>query len=160
MSLIEVMVAVLILSVGLLGMGTMMAVSLRNTQSGGYRTQAANIAYEYTELMRGYVTRGSNSQAERLAGSGFSSGACDISAAPSYSCGIGSQALACDRQRIADRACRALPEGRVRARMARAGGRVTLTVDVCWLDDRSATGSTSSDCSSPSETLFSLTTEI
>jgi type IV pilus assembly protein PilV len=163
MSLIEVMVAVLILSVGLLGMGTMLAVSLRNTQSAGYRTQAANVAYEYTELMRGYISRGSNSQAEFLARSGFSSPSCDISAPPSYPCGEGAAALACDALRIADRACRSLPEGRIRANMARLGGaaqRVTLTVDVCWFDDRSETAVTTGDCSSPSETLFSLTTEM
>jgi type IV pilus assembly protein PilV len=163
MSLIEVMVAVLILSVGLLGMGSLMAVSLRNTQSAAYRTHAANIAYEYTELLRSYISRGANSQAELIARSNFSGATCNRVAAPAYACGNNAQAVNCDRQRISERACRALPDGRVRARLNRIGGaerRIEVQVDVCWLDDRSQTALTTADCSAASETLFSLTSEL
>jgi type IV pilus assembly protein PilV len=163
-SIIEVMVAVLVLSVGLLGMGSLLAVSLRNTQSASYRTQAANVAYEYVDLMRSYTARGSNSKVGILSQGNFSAPACDIAAAPGYSCGSGSDALNCDDRRIAERACRALPDGRVRARLAPIGPaaarRLTLVVDVCWNDDRSQEPVRSAGCTDPSETLFTLNTEL
>jgi len=164
MSMIEVMVAVLVLSVGLLGMGSLMAVSLRNTQSASYRTQAANVAYEFTDIARSYIADGANSKAQLLRSNVFSAPACDIAAAPGYVCGNNSSALVCDLERVADRACRALPDGRIRANMTPVAGaaasRLRLVVDVCWNDDRSETAVETADCSSPSETLFQLATEI
>lgn len=163
MSLIEVMVAVLVLSIGLLGMGSLMAVSLRNTQSASYRTHAANVAYEYTDLVRSYIARGSNSKAGLLVQNTFTAPTCNISTAPSYTCGSGSNALNCDARRIADRACRALPDGRIRARMtpvAGLGRRVQLAVDVCWLDDRSQVAAPTPGCTGAGETLFNVTTEL
>ena len=163
-SIIEVMVAVLVLSVGLLGMATLLAVSLRNTQSASHRTQAANVAYEYVDLMRSYTARGSNSKVGILSQANFTAPACDIASAPSYSCSGGSDALNCDDRRIGDRACRALPDGRVRARLTPIGPaaarRLTLVVDVCWNDDRSQEPVRSAGCTDPSETLFTLNTEL
>ncbi|SDD10581.1 type IV pilus assembly protein PilV [Aquimonas voraii] len=162
-SMIEVMVAVLVLSVGLLGMGTLMAVSLRNTQSASYRTQAANLAYEYTDIARSYVARGSNSKLGSVTISNFTSPTCNLATAPAYNCGSGSNALNCDARRFADRVCRVLPGGRIRADaqpVAGAARRVALTVDVCWLDDRSEEAVETAGCTSDSETLFTLTTEL
>lgn len=162
-SMIEVMVAVLVLSVGLLGMGTLMAVSLRNTQSASYRTQAANVAYEFTDIARSYVARGTNSKLGSVVINNFSTPTCNLATAPGYSCGSGSNALNCDARRFADRVCRVLPDGRIRAvatPVAGAARRVALTVDVCWLDDRSENAVQTAGCSSDGETLFTLTTEL
>jgi type IV pilus assembly protein PilV len=100
-SLIEVMIAVVVLSIGLLGVGTLMAVSLRNTQSAGYRTQAADIAYEFTDIARAYIADGANSQAQLLRRNSFGAPNCNIAAAPGYNCGNDSGALACDIARAA-----------------------------------------------------------
>lgn len=51
-SLIEVMVALLILAVGLLGFALLQTMNLRYTQSADYRTRATNLAYELLDQMR------------------------------------------------------------------------------------------------------------
>src|SRR5690606_37357910 len=56
-SLIEVMVAVLVLSLGLLGLAALQGLSMRNNQSANYRTQATNLAYEFIDTARGYADR-------------------------------------------------------------------------------------------------------
>jgi type IV pilus assembly protein PilV len=162
-SLIEVMIAVVVLSIGLLGVGTLMAVSLRNTQSAGYRTQAADIAYEFTDMARAYIADGANSKAQLLRRDAFGAPNCNLAAAPGYNCGNDSNALACDIDRVDERVCRVLPDGRIRANFAPipgGGSRLALTVDVCWSDDRSQTAAQTGDCSSSSESMYRLITEI
>lgn len=51
-SLIEVMVAILVLGVGLLGFAMLQTMNLRFTQSANYRTQATNLAYDLLDQMR------------------------------------------------------------------------------------------------------------
>jgi type IV pilus assembly protein PilV len=165
MSMIEIMVAVLVLSVGLLGMASLMGVSLRNTQSANFRTQAANIAYEATDIGRAFVADGINSRAQGfLTRATFSSPTCNPAAAPTYNCDNGASALTCDFARIVDRVCRTLPDGRIRTQLAAVPGGVAsqmqLTVDICWNDDRSEAAAQTPGCTAPSETMFRLVTEL
>lgn len=51
-TLIEVMVAVLVLSIGLLGVAGLQLSALRANQSAGWRTQATYLAYDIIERMR------------------------------------------------------------------------------------------------------------
>lgn len=51
-SLIEVMIAILVLGVGLLGFAMLQAMNLRFTQSANHRTQATNLAYDLLDQMR------------------------------------------------------------------------------------------------------------
>ncbi|NZA26300.1 type IV pilus modification protein PilV [Luteimonas sp. SJ-92] len=51
-SMIEVMVALLILALGLLGFALLQTLNLRYTQSADYRTRATNLAYELLDQMR------------------------------------------------------------------------------------------------------------
>lgn len=51
-TLIEVMIAVLVLGVGLLGFALLQVNSLRMSQSANYRTQATNLATELLDQMR------------------------------------------------------------------------------------------------------------
>ena len=51
-SLIEVMVAILVLGVGLLGFALLQATSVRFSQSANDRTQATNLAYDILDQMR------------------------------------------------------------------------------------------------------------
>lgn len=51
-SLIEVMVAVLILGLGLLGFALLQTMSVRFTQSANQRTQATNLAYDMLDQIR------------------------------------------------------------------------------------------------------------
>lgn len=51
-SLIEVLIALVILSVGLLGIAAMVSVSLKSKDSSYYRTQATGLAYAILDRMR------------------------------------------------------------------------------------------------------------
>ncbi len=51
-SLIEVMIAVVILSLGLLGMALLQTTALRSGQSANHRTQAIILAYEMMDMIR------------------------------------------------------------------------------------------------------------
>lgn len=162
-SLIEVMVAVLVLSIGLLGMASLMGVSLRNTQSANYRTQAANLAYEYIDTARAYIAIGGGDKLGYILQPAWSAANCDIATAPLYNCGGGLDSLNCDIRRLGDHVCRVLPGGRLRATAVPLGGnpdRLQLTVDICWTDDRSGAGAVTEACNSDSESLFSLVTEL
>jgi type IV pilus assembly protein PilV len=51
-TLIEVLIAALVLSIGLLGLAGLQAVSVKMNQGSYLRTQATNLAYEITDAMR------------------------------------------------------------------------------------------------------------
>jgi len=51
-TLIEVLVTILVLSVGLLGLAALQGLSLQAGQSAYYRTQATNLAYEVADFAR------------------------------------------------------------------------------------------------------------
>jgi type IV pilus assembly protein PilV len=54
-TLIEVLVAMLVLAVGLLGLAGLQAASLKNNQSAYNRSQATQLAYDITDRMRANV---------------------------------------------------------------------------------------------------------
>lgn len=51
-TLLEVLVAIVVLSIGLLGLAGIMVSSLRNNQSATHRTQATVLAYDIIDRMR------------------------------------------------------------------------------------------------------------
>lgn len=51
-SLLEVLIAVVVLAFGLLGFALLQTMNVRYVQSANYRTQATNLAYDLTEQMR------------------------------------------------------------------------------------------------------------
>ena len=54
-TLVEVLVAVLVLSIGLVGVAALQGVSLKNTQSAFMRSQATALAYDLADRMRANV---------------------------------------------------------------------------------------------------------
>lgn len=50
--MIEVLVALVVLALGLLGFALLQTMNLRYTQSANYRTQATNLAYDLLDQMR------------------------------------------------------------------------------------------------------------
>lgn len=67
-TLIEVLVSLLILSVGMLGMAGLQTVSLRNTQSAYYRTTATSLGAEIVELMRANIQGVTNGNYDNVVG--------------------------------------------------------------------------------------------
>lgn len=133
-SLIEVMVAVFVLSIGLLGMAALMATSLRNNQSADHRSQAVNLAYDAIEMMRANVN---NTLAYHSPNFSSATAACPGAETP-FAYGAGDLFIQ-DRNYWRRKVCQKLPNGRGRVLI---GGNIangyTAQIDVCWTDNRAA----------------------
>lgn len=127
-TLIEVMVAVLVLGLGLLGFALLQTMSVRFTQSANYRTQATNLAYEMLDQMRAnrilasayvgdYEASTTNSECEPATGENLTAAGFQTA----WECRLG-KALGADAT----------------ASVVRNGDRLTVTVswgDERWVDD-------------------------
>lgn len=166
-SMIELLIALLVLSIGLLGMAALMATSMRNAQSANYRTQAVNLAYEITDAIRANLVN-----AQRYHSTAFSNPAtaCTAATRPAGTYPAATSAHTLDLQRWQRDLCYQLPRGRGRVQVT-AGTAVlggtgsfrtyTVDVDVCWDDDRTATGT--SDCSNATagtDTVIRVTSSL
>jgi type IV pilus assembly protein PilV len=152
-SMVEVMVAVLVLSLGLLGMAALQSVSMRNNQSANYRTQATNLAYEFIDTARGYSDRNKQNLLALVEPLSGWSEICGIGSAPTYACDSSDDALNCDRQRWAQKICRTMPNGRGQVTLDTTTAAPQITVRLCWSDDRSLGSEASANCTDPSEGL-------
>jgi type IV pilus assembly protein PilV len=120
-TLLEVLVAIVVLSIGLLGLAGLMASSLRNNHSAYYRSQATWLAYDVIDRMRtnrpnavDYVVGlGGASAAGGLAGADITDWKSMISST--------------------------LPAGDGSVAVVAAGEARTVTVDIQW-DDARGTG--------------------
>lgn len=151
--MIEVMVAVLVLSLGLLGMAALQSVSMRNNQSANYRTQATNLAYEFIDTARGYSDRNQQNLLALVQPFANWSAACEIGEQPTYACNSSADALNCDRQRWAQKLCRTMPNGRGLVALDTSMAAPQITVSLCWSDDRSLDASVTANCTDPGEAL-------
>lgn len=160
-SLIEVMIAVLVLSVGLLGMAALQGLTLQNTRSANYRSQATNLSYELLDMIRGNRS-GANVAAymdELDSWTPVCTG--PAAAAPTDCTGTTVNTVVCDVAGWQDRVCRDLPNGRGRivgsfgAAPGTVSGVVTgdIVVQMCWADDL-RNYEASADCTDDGETLF------
>lgn len=148
-SMIEVLVAILVLSVGLLGMAALMTASMRNAQSGNFRTQAANYALEITDILRANWAN-----AMRYHSPTFSNPA-TLCASPTWAPTAypnNDRVHEVELQRWQQALCYQLPGGSGRVQVlpgTHTEGLLTgstfdaynVIVDVCWTDDRTQAGS-------------------
>jgi type IV pilus assembly protein PilV len=143
LSLIEVLVAVVLLSIGLLGLAGLQASGMRVGQSSIHRSQAAQLAHDMIERMRANATR-----------------------ATDYNLALGDAAPACASVAACD-----LRDWRMRLQSLPAGtGAVTVsgqraTVLVQWDDSRGAgvlRGSAAADAARTSlrTTQFQITAQL
>jgi type IV pilus assembly protein PilV len=159
-TLLEVLIALLVLSIGLLGLAGLQAFSMRNNQSANYRTQATNLAYQIADLARSY--RGAadpssdpNNHANlRRLISGFEGGFAGADTVDtSVDCST-DNAVDCDRMRWVSALAASLPGARARIRFGGITGSATdgaVTIEICWTDDRSQDVTPTSDCTGDSE---------
>lgn len=164
MSLIEVMIAVLVLSIGLLGMAALQGLSLQNNRNANYRSQATNLSYELADALRGNRDR-LDDYTDALADWTATCPDAVEEAAPDECLGTDIDAVDCDIARWTDRLCRELPNGRGRvvgtlgaiAGTTAMGG--AFDVQICWADDM-RNYEASDDCSGDGETVFSMETSL
>lgn len=129
-SLLEVLVALVILSIGLLGLAALQAFSIKANQSANYRTQATALAYDLIDRMRA-------NRNELIAGRYYTSFAAAPSSCPDAGGAAPSSGAAA--RDIYDWKCaiRAqLPQGEGAVRMP--GGAVVVAIR--WTDARWAEG--------------------
>lgn len=122
-SLIEVLIALVVLAVGLLGVAMMQMMSLRFTQSANHRTMATNLAYELIDLARSNRDFSANyimTYAEF--GDPDTSGGCERSTAADPDSNL-------ERWKCEVRA--SLPEGEAAVSMPGEG---VIQVDIRWAD--------------------------
>ena len=129
-SLLEVLVAMIILSIGLLGLAALQAFSIKANQSANYRTQATALAYDLIDRMRA-------NRNELIAGNyytnyGSSRGGCPDTGGTPPSTGAAARDLYDWKCAIQSQ----LPQGDGAVRMP--GG--TVVVAIRWTDARWAEG--------------------
>lgn len=143
-SLIEVMIAVVLVSVGLLGMALLQSTALRAGQSSSDRTTATMLTYQLLDMVRANRRQAASynliGEAAFTAAGDGRTGACAPNAVPP------SLQWQADRDMWVCSAVRSLPEARgsvrVTAATAPAGGAAgvptagQITVTISWLDNR------------------------
>ncbi len=129
-TLLEVMVAMVVLSIGLLGLAGLMASSMRNNQSAYHSTQATWFAYDILDRMR--ANRTAALASGYLAANALGSRATCSTTAPTGS--IAAQDIGGWKNMIA---C-ALPEGDGRIIVTPTTRQVSITVQ--WNDSRATNG--------------------
>lgn len=117
-TLIEILITLIVLSIGLLGVAALQTMSLRSAQISYQRTQAVNLAYEVLDVARANWFS--------IAENGLSSHRLK----PDQNCGGSVQA--CWSQRAAD----LLPNGQITVASDGANDAPTITVTVTWTDAR------------------------
>jgi type IV pilus assembly protein PilV len=125
-SLLEVLIALVVLSMGLLGLAALQITGLKNNQSAYYRTTATVLAYDMADRMR--LNR---SVAE---GGGYNLAIAD--AAPT-----GTVLADIDRISWLNSIATALPVGDGAIGLTSAGGKQIVTITVQWDDSRGTSGS-------------------
>lgn len=137
-SMIEVLVALLILAFGLLGFALLQTMNLRYSQSANHRTQATNLAYDLLDQMR--ANRYQAAWYTGSSGAGFAPGAvdreedCQGAAGANPSAPLGAVTLAQSRRRWQCQVVRTLGETAGATVEFLPDGRVAVAV--YWGDER------------------------
>jgi type IV pilus assembly protein PilV len=125
-TLLEVMVAMLVLSIGLLGLAGLMASSMRNNQSAYHRTQATWLAYDALDRVRANrvsARAGGYSAADTLGAPASCSATAPTGTVAAQDIGGWKNMIAC-----------ALPEGDGAIDVDTSNSQVTVTIQ--WNDSR------------------------
>lgn len=147
-TLLEVLVAVVVLAIGLLGLAGLMASSVRNNQSAYQRTQATWLAYDIVDRMRVNRAAALGSSYDTTLGSPAT-----CVASPTLSGAMAARDLADWKNSLA---C-ALPAGDGSVQVA-ADRRVTVVVQ--WNDSRGTGGDASNALQGDDQQQFQIQTRL
>ncbi len=129
-TLLEVLIAVMLLAVGLLGLAGLQAVSLRNNHSAYLRSQATMLTYDIIDAMRTNRSAAQAANYDIAIGTPAPASPPDCMASPCDGSQMATADIAAWKQRLAS----LMPSGD--GAVARAGNVVTVTVQ--WVDGRGA----------------------
>jgi len=151
-SLLEVLIALVILSVGLLGIAALISTALKSNDSAYMRTQATALAYNIIDRMRANIPAANNLSYNVTMPASAATGASPTTCTTG-SCSSGQLATYDLAQWEYDLA-QQLPQGRGAIAAATAAGIVTVSVTVLWNDSRAHDSLQKSGA--PTATTFSL----
>jgi len=134
-TIIEVLVAMVILSIGVLGLGILQLTALQNTQGGHLRTQASILAYDIIDSMRANIPA--------VTGGDYSITFAAATPAAGNCYGLDAdcttnQMATSDLNRWRILLDNYLPAGNGQVELLDLGGTTQVTVTVQWLDPYSA----------------------
>ena len=155
-SLLEVLIALVILSVGLLGIAAMISTTIKSNDSAYMRTQATALAYNIIDRMRANPNAAQNGTYDIAIGTP-ASGSTNVCTGPSANCSstqLAGYDLAQWKQTLASSA-NGLPDGDGGIVTNTVGGLTMVTVTIQWNDSR-AQNSLKSTAAPPAPTTFSL----
>ena len=156
-TLIEVLVAVLILGIGILGMAGMQAMSVRESQNTYFRTQADMLAYDIVDRMRANRSEAANSASYDFDGS-----------APAGVAACGDATSECDSTEMAGFDLNQWFEAISDSSLPGALGTVTqdvgtasvYTVQVFWDENRDGANDQSCDTDPGTDSCFRLVIQL
>lgn len=137
-SLLEVLIALVILSVGLLGIAAMISGTMKANDSAYMRTQATGLAYNMIDRMRANTTATDNGQYD-VSMPASASTASEPSACTNNACDS-TQLAAYDVDQWEYDAAHLLPQGRGSITSSINGGVTVITIKVLWNDSRAQGG--------------------
>lgn len=141
-TLLEVMVALVIFSVGMLGLAGIQGIALKNNSTAYYRTIAMQLSYNMSDIIR------ANQATDGSVAADFSSLSPTLITAPSKDCAVDDQTTDCNSSEMAKydiyhwqkKLERKLPSGK--GKVSQTAGVYEITV--MWDEER--TGATGTNC--------------
>lgn len=148
-SLLEVLIALVILSVGLLGVAGLLSTTMKSNGSAYMRTQATMLAYSVIDRMRSNLPAVQNTGYDTsMPASPAASGSTNCDATACTSPALATYDIAQWEHELAQ----SLPQGRGSIATSVTPGATTVTVTVLWNDGRANTALGGA----PTATTFSL----
>ena len=153
-TMIEVLVSVVVLSVGLLGIAGLQATGQASNQSAYLRSQATSLAYDMVDRIRANTTGLKNGSYNAIdtTNNNYANPGCGQSPA----CGTPAQIAQYDMWDWQTQLAQQLPSGNGTVTGAGAGS--VFTVTIMWDDNRN--GSSSKTCGSGSLKCFSVSSRL
>jgi type IV pilus assembly protein PilV len=136
-SLLEVLVAIVILSLGLLGFASLLSLSLQTNQSANHRTEATNLAYEIIDRIRANRPNAQEGHYNTL----FANGSATVT---------GTTRARVDLREWKQRVEALLPGGQAQVNVANG----VVTVNIRWADARWE------EATADQQTAFAVTSQI
>lgn len=138
-SLLEVMIAMVIFSIGLLGLAGLMAQSTRFTNSAQYRTQATYLAYDILDRMRANPSQAKNPTLNY--NNSYGNTALGTSTCYNTTCSLAELATA-DLDQWLYAVQNTLPDGDGQVTLPNPGTNVVFVIYIKWNDPASAAPTT------------------
>lgn len=151
-TLLEILIAVVVLSIGLLGIASLQAFGQRSNHSAYLRSQATALAYDMIDRMRANVTGVLNGDYDSIdtTANSYSNPGCDTSTCSS------SQMAQYDMYDWQQELASQLPTGN--GKVTGSGHGSVFTVTIMWDDERNAPSSLV--CGSGALTCFSVSSQL